>query len=742
MLFVAEGPVMSAGSSHLLRALQAGLVLVLIVAPLPFGSVQDDWIFQIEFAMGLLLGLWILHEVMNGRIRMAKMRLYWVILALLAYLLVTLAPLPPFALGILSREGLNLQQFARNTIATHGHQAGSWFPISLAPFETKGEVLKIASYALFFFLVLELFRHGSSARVLYVVLVVFGTSMAVFGLVQNMWSNGKIYWRFESGSGTPFGPFVNHNHFAGYLELTLGLSLGMFVAEVGRFREQHPAGGATRWIWHKDGARPWVLLICSFFMIISLTASLSRGGMLSVLATSVVFAAAAIFPVPRARARRRRSYGRVLVLAGLSAIVLLIGILALSPRVRPRWEGAFDEAAEYRVEVWRDSLGALRDFPVTGAGLGSFRSLYPRYKSGNFTSETTHAENDYIQWTMETGFLGLALLVLIASTFARHVVHRLKKRKDIYSRSLAYGALFSISTMSFHNFMDFNMHIPSNALTMVCVAALCFLVVNIHGGRHGAQFLTEVRHISLKSARGVIVLVALLLAAGFFVQQVWTHHQSLRSMDHWSRSSFYLHGDPEESQFALLNEAIRQGSWNDRAYFAKAMAYESAGEAGGIAGIFKKNQMLEQASKAILEAIRRRPAEALYWAALGRIESGLMNEEQSDQAFRHALNLARTNGWIHRDYGLSLLYRGDIQQGSTELALARHYIPNVNLREFLTLLAKYTDAPGVWENLVYHTAEDQKIYADFLASRGLNELAAKIRKELQVLQTSPSPNPR
>src|SRR5216117_1581206 len=429
MLFVAQGPVMSAGSSHLLRALQAGLVLVLIVAPLPFGSVQDDWIFQIEFAMGLLLGLWILQEVMNGRIRMAKMRFYWVILALLAYLLVTLAPLPPFALGILSREGLNLQQFARNTIATHGHQAGSWFPISLAPFETKGEVLKIASYALFFFLVLELFRHGSSARVLYVVLVVFGTSMAVFGLVQNMWSNGKIYWRFESGSGTPFGPFVNHNHFAGYLELTLGLSLGMFVAEVGRFREQHPSGGAARWIWHKDGGRPWVLLICSFFMIISLTASLSRGGVLSLLATSVVFAAAAIFPVPRARARRRRSYGRVLVLAGLSAIVLLIGILALSPRVRPRWEGAFDEAAEYRVEVWRDSLGALRDFPVTGAGLRSFRSLYPRYKSGNFTSETTHAENDYIQWTMETGFLGLALLVLVASIFAHHVACRLRSAK-------------------------------------------------------------------------------------------------------------------------------------------------------------------------------------------------------------------------------------------------------------------------------------------------------------------------
>src|SRR6266516_532340 len=91
MLFVAEGPVMSAGSSHLLRALQASLVLVLIVAPLPFGSVQDDWIFQIEFAMGLLLGLWSLHEVMNCRICMAKMRRYWVILALLAYLLVTLA---------------------------------------------------------------------------------------------------------------------------------------------------------------------------------------------------------------------------------------------------------------------------------------------------------------------------------------------------------------------------------------------------------------------------------------------------------------------------------------------------------------------------------------------------------------------------------------------------------------------------------------------------------------------------
>ncbi|PYV29680.1 MAG: hypothetical protein DMG09_29455, partial [Acidobacteria bacterium] len=512
--------------------------------------------------------------------------------------------------------------------------------------------------------------------------------------------------------------------------------------EVGRFRERHPSGGAARWIWHKDGGRPWVLLICSFFMIISLTASLSRGGVLSLLATSVVFAAAAIFPAPRVAARRGRSYGRVLVLAGLSAIVLLIGILALSPRVRPRWEGAFDEAAEYRVDVWRDSLGSVRDFPVIGAGLGSFRSLYPRYKTGNFLSETTHAENDYIQWTMETGFLGLALLVLVASIFAHHVACRLKKRKDYYSRSLAYGALFSITSVSFHNFMDFNMHIPSNALTMVCVAALCFLVVNIRGGRHGAQFLTEVRHISLRSARGVIVLVALLLAAGLFVQQAWTHYQSLRSMEHWSRSKFYLHGDPEESQFAFLNEAIRQCSWNDRAYFEKASAYESAGVSGGIAGIFKKNRMLEQASKTILEAIRRRPLEASYWAALGRIESGLMNEEQSDQAFRQALKLARTNGRIHRDYGLSLLYRGEIQRGPTELALARHHMPNVNLREWLDLLAKYTDDPTVWENLVHRTLEDLKTYGDFLASRGLTELATKIRKEVQLLETSPSLNPR
>ena len=69
-------------------------------------------------------------------------------------------------------------------------------------------------------------------------------------------------------------------------------------------------------------------------------------------------------------------------------------------------------------------------------------------------------------------------------------------------------------------------------------------------------------------------------------------------------------------------------------------------------------------------------------------------------------------------------------------------MPNVNLREWLDLLAKYTDDPTVWENLVHRTLEDLKTYGDFLASRGLTELATKIRKEVQLLETSPSLNPR
>ena len=735
-------------SNLLTRILQAGLAFLLILAPIPFGSVQEEWIFVLEFGIFLLAGLWIFHELARGRIGLVQTGLHWPLLLLLCYLVLTLIPLPPSILRALSPETFGIQEYAAKTLSGYGLARDSLFRISLTPFDTHGEILKIISFMVFFLLSLQTLRHHEGLITFYVLLIAYGALMSLFGLVQSTWSNGKIYWRFESGGGSPFGPFVNHNHFAGYLELCLGLSLGMFVGRVRRCREQSGSAGIIGyfdWIWQGHGGRPWLLFIASFVILAGLVASLSRGAVLSVVCTAAVFTVAAILPLrsPEARAGAVSPlYRRALILIIFVLTVGLIALLMFSPRAKSRWQNIYDQAAEYRVDVWRDSMGAIRDFPVTGAGLGSFRSLYPRYKSGNFDSETTHAENEYVQWLVETGGVGLALAGILFVIFTYRILARLRDRRDVYVRSLTSGALFSLLCLSFHNLMDFNLHIPSNALTFSAAAALCVLAVNFHFGRHGGRSLLEERALRLRGPGGIMALAAVLIGLAGFGRQVWVQYQSVRAAEQWSRDKVYLlRGDREESQFALLQGAVESLPWNDRAYFLKASAYEAASAGSvGLLQLFERRGFIEQARIAVLEAIRGRPLQAAYWAALGRIETAARKKEAAELAFQQALKLAGSSATIRRDYALSLLSSGAAQRGAEQLAIARIFGPNLTLRDLLETLAKYTNDERIWQTPVREEPGDLRIYAAFLGSHGLPQRGAEILKQAAALENAPGRN--
>ena len=99
------------------------------------------------------------------------------------------------------------------------------------PYLTKIELLKWASYGLLFFLTTESFQTEDQVRQFAWLLLSLGFVVSLFGIIQHFSFNGKLYWfvPLPSGAG-PFGPFVNGDHFAGFVELTapLGLALLLF----------------------------------------------------------------------------------------------------------------------------------------------------------------------------------------------------------------------------------------------------------------------------------------------------------------------------------------------------------------------------------------------------------------------------------------------------------------------------------------------------------------------------------
>ena len=104
---------------------------------------------------------------------------------------------------------------------------------------------------------------------------------------------------------------------------------------------------------------------------------------------------------------------------------------------------------EAKVEVWKQSLPMLADFPLFGIGRGAFPSIFKRYQSGQYQQTFTHAENEALQMLVDWGpVLGGCILLGFIASFL------LGLRRVRNSTCLA-GCLVGIFGILCHNLVDF-----------------------------------------------------------------------------------------------------------------------------------------------------------------------------------------------------------------------------------------------------------------------------------------------
>ena len=171
----------------------------------------------------------------------------------------------------------------------------TWKPISIYPHATKTEFLKILACIGIFFLIINNLTGAKQIRRVILAIIITGSVVALLGLLQMLSGADKIYWFWQSrywGEKPPafFGPYVNNNHFAGYMEMVIPLSLGLLITQSLNYSITH--GGS--WRYRLSTLDSWlsanVLLIFAIvIMIASLFFSLSRTGIISFLLSMVLF---------------------------------------------------------------------------------------------------------------------------------------------------------------------------------------------------------------------------------------------------------------------------------------------------------------------------------------------------------------------------------------------------------------------------------------------------------------------
>lgn len=333
--------------------------------------------------------------------------------------------------------------------------------LSLDPYSTRLVLVQLATLLVYFAATLVFVDSPHRLRLLVRTIMIFGFLLAIFGLTQLFTSPTKIYWIRELPQSTAFGPFINRHHFAGYMELTLALPLGLLFA------------GAV------DKEKRLLYVFIAGLMAIALVLTTSRGGIISLIAEIVFLAiVTAIWRSHRERhgrkvSRLKRIGARIGMVTAL-LVGLFFGVLLLGGEFSiNRFIDSVntDDPTTGRAHFWSVTVDIIKHHPYLGTGLGAFGVIYTRYDSRNGLFRLEQAHNDYLQVLSDAGIVG-GLLALTFVVLLFYTAVKRAKSHDDFRRGVALAALSGCLAVLVHSFFDFTLHTTANALLFLVCAAL------------------------------------------------------------------------------------------------------------------------------------------------------------------------------------------------------------------------------------------------------------------------------
>jgi O-antigen ligase len=465
------------------------LTLALVVlSPWAFGAVEPEFEFFLFAGIAALTALWGVRILLQGRFTWEKCPVALCLAGLFLLGVWQVTPLPGGLLATLSPGTARAYRELlpeRPEALPGGEERAAVRPppgstLSLEPGGTRPELMRLLAVFLLFAVVRNNLASPQALWRLSVVALVNGTLLALLALFQFFTSpTNTVYWTYPC-EGSAFGPFLCKNHFPFYVNLCVGLSVGLLLCR-GRLRAADPDGAAPpsplaepgrthspRSLLHEPQLL-WISIGLAL-MLSSVAVSLSRGGLIALLGGALVCLTLKLFV---SRQFSRSGSALVAVTAAL-ALVVWFGLDRVKGRLETLWQ---EKTLNDRLVLWAPVGGALKDFPVWGTGCGTFQHVEPlaRTDARYAGLVSQHAHNEYAEALIEGGLVRLSLS-LLAIGFVFFLGYRAVRAASPAVSGLAFGALFGFTTLVIHSAGEFGLHVPAVA---VLAAVLCANLCNL-----------------------------------------------------------------------------------------------------------------------------------------------------------------------------------------------------------------------------------------------------------------------
>lgn len=461
------------------RCLFVAFLMLLVWLPLPLGSDRVWAVSVMAIATFLLLGVWSLGWLRRPYPlpEAAKSSsAAWILFgAWLAYVFLQTIPLPAPLVKLLSPAAYALHELAIEP-------AGRWQTLSVDGHTTRMEFVKYLSYVAIFFLGLVLTDSRRRLETLVMTLFLVGFAEAIYGLTAR-YVYPDLLWNpsHRSVSGT----YLNRNHLAGLLELTIPCGLALFMTRLKGISFFAPLRGGMRSLIAGVLHRRNLIMLCAIAMFGTLFLTTSRGGTLALLVSLVI-----VLAVGRRFGGRHAPESRLVpwLVVALAIAVLSFGLGSMVGKI-------VDQGLENdRFEVWRSALRAAADFRWTGSGYGTFAVAHTPYRGAESRGiAVDHAHNDYLEQLSSGGIIGTLLLGgALVGVFV--VIGRgYTQRRDPLMRAMLFASLTGTIALLLHGFVDFNFQIPANAAYFFVLLAIGCVATTLRTGATARRRVRDAR---------------------------------------------------------------------------------------------------------------------------------------------------------------------------------------------------------------------------------------------------------
>ncbi len=322
----------------------------------------------------------------------------------------------------------------------------------------RQELLRILVYASLFLVVVNNLHRQETTHVIVFTVITLGTLMAFYAMYQFFADSNRVWHLTKPYTHRGTGTFISPNHLGGFLELTLPVALSFTI--LGRFK-----------------ALPRIFLGYSSLVILAgIAVTLSRGTWAAtVLALAFFFVVLLFHP------------GYRLISLGLLTLLVAGGIFLLpaSNTIRSRMEQMRvqkDLEVNTRYALWQSALVIWRENPWWGVGPAHYDYRFREHRPEAIQQRPDRAHNDFLNTLADWGIVGASLIGIACAVLALGAVKTWrfvrKVPKDIggttQSTKAAFvvGATTGLLAIFFHSAVDFNMHVPANAVLAVTWMAL------------------------------------------------------------------------------------------------------------------------------------------------------------------------------------------------------------------------------------------------------------------------------